>query len=77
MLHAFTFHEKKKENTILNQRKIKDIPVLCQRKNKVVICLERFSKQRWEGNNNNDSLDDNDKVGIAVIRTCQGAMNES
>lgn len=70
---------KKEKKTILNQKekKIKDIPALRERKNKMIICLEGFSKQRWEGNNNNDSHDDNDKEGIAVIRTCQGAMNES
>lgn len=78
MLHAFAFHEKRKENNFKPKRKkIKDIPALRDRKNKMIICLEGFSKQRWEGNNNNDSHDDNDKEGIAVIRTCQGAMNES
>lgn len=36
---------KKEKKTILNQKKnIKDIPALCKRKTKMIICLEGFFK---------------------------------
>lgn len=53
------------ERSILNQKNYKcrdSRPVWNEKKKEVGIFPEGFSKQRWEGNNNNDFPDANDEM---------------